>query len=153
MQDMQEQLGGLGAPETWKGCPAFMFICAVERHFILYSLFSGNVGDKMAHKRQEELKHCGREASDSSSGIGQSVHVFLLNSTIQRNPPECISNSVMKIDEIVMINHKEVSTVEIEVSFLKDIFEFFLFCLRLSSSIAVKWCKLCDFANQESDLT
>lgn len=40
------QLGALQALETRKRCPAFMFICVVERRFMAHSLFSGNIGDK-----------------------------------------------------------------------------------------------------------
>lgn len=59
----------------------------------------------------------------------------------------------MKVDEVLTVDHQEVSAVEVDVAFLKDISEFFLLCLGLSSSIANKWCELCDFANQESNLT
>ena len=61
---------------------------------------------------------------------------------IRRNQPECISNSVMEVDEIFIVNHEEISTVEIDVSFLKDVSQFFLLRLSLCSSIAIKWCKL-----------
>lgn len=69
------------------------------------SLFSGNIGDKMAPKRRAELKQRGKAASDSNSRIGQCVHAFVWGSVTQRNQPECISNSVMKIDEIFLVNH------------------------------------------------
>lgn len=107
----------------------------------------------MSHKRQEKLKHLGKVASDSDLGKEQSARVFALGSVIQRNRPEGVSNSVVKIDEIFTVDHQEIATVEVDVSFLKNISELFLLCLGLSSSIAKKWCELCDFANQESNLT
>lgn len=151
MQDMQNSWMDFGLCKQGRGVlPLRLF---VERSFIVHSLFSRRIRRQMACKRQEELKHLRKVASDSNSGRGQSVHVFVLGLIIQRNQPECISNSVMKIDEIFPVDHQEVSTVEIEVSFLKDIPEFFLLCLRFPSSIAIERCKLCDFANQEPDLT
>lgn len=59
----------------------------------------------MSHKRQEKLKHLGKMASDSDLGIEQSMRVFVLGPIIQRNQPECISNSVVEIDEILTIDH------------------------------------------------
>ena len=42
---------------------------------------------------------------DSNLGVSQIVHVFVLGSIIQRNQPECVSNSVVEVDKIFVVNH------------------------------------------------
>lgn len=42
---------------------------------------------------------------DSNLGVSQTVHVFVFGSIIQRNQPECISNSVVEVDKIFVVHH------------------------------------------------
>ena len=42
---------------------------------------------------------------DSNLEVSQIVHVFVFGSIIQRNQPECVSNSVVEVDKIFVVNH------------------------------------------------
>lgn len=67
--------------------------------------------------------------------------------------PESVSNPIMKVDKVFMVDFQQVAAVEIEIAFNKHIAESFLFRLLLISSITRKWRLDGDFPNQQSRLT
>lgn len=67
--------------------------------------------------------------------------------------PESVSNPILKVDKVFMVDFQQVATVEIEITFNKHLLESFLFGLLLISSVTHKWRLTGDFPNQQSRLT
>lgn len=67
--------------------------------------------------------------------------------------PERVSNPIMKIDKVFLVDFQQVAAVEIEISFHKHVSESFLFRLLLVSSVTNKRRLDGDFPNQQSRLT
>lgn len=69
------------------------------------------------------------------------------------NSPESVSNSILKVDEIVVIDGHQVAAVEVKVSFLEDIMQLLLLSLLQVSRITSERCSSCYFTYQKSRLT
>lgn len=52
--------------------------------------------------------------------------------------PECVSNSILKVHKVFMVDPQQISAVEIQISFLKHITESLLLSLLLVPSVADK---------------
>lgn len=82
--------------------------------------------------------------------ISETWHLKLL---LTRNLPECVSNSILKVDEIVCVDGQQVPSVEEHVSFLKDIVKLLLLWLLQVSSITTERSPGCYFRHQQTRLT
>lgn len=67
--------------------------------------------------------------------------------------PERVSDSILKVEEIVFIDAQQVTGVEVHVSFLVDVMQLLLLSLLQVSRITVERRIHCYFTNQESRLT
>ena len=70
-----------------------------ERPFWEYRRLNWHDRDRRKWNTTTKMEH------DSNLGVSQIVHVFVLGSIIQRNQPECVSNSVVEVDKIFVVNH------------------------------------------------
>ena len=52
--------------------------------------------------------------------------------------PERVSDSIVKIDEILLIDPQQVASVEVHVSFLEDVVQLLLLCLLQVSGITTE---------------
>lgn len=69
------------------------------------------------------------------------------------NSPESVSDSILKVDEIFIIDGHQVATVEVKVSFLEDIMQLLLLSLLQVSCITSEQRSSCYFTYQKSRLT
>lgn len=66
--------------------------------------------------------------------------------------PERVSNSIMKVDEVFVVDPQQISAVEIQVSFHKHITESLLLGLLLVPSVTDKRGVFRDFPDQKAHL-
>lgn len=67
--------------------------------------------------------------------------------------PECVTDSILEVDKVVLINPKQITCVEVQVSLFKYITEPLLLCLLLVPSVANEWRPLRYLPHQQSCLT
>lgn len=82
----------------------------------------------------------------------RSVQMYLIDASAEAWLPERVSDSIVKVHKVVMVDPQQISTVEIQISFLKHIAESLLLGLLLVPSVADKRGVFCDFPHQKSHL-
>lgn len=67
--------------------------------------------------------------------------------------PESVSHSILKVDEVILLNAQQVTSVEVQVSFPQDVMQPLLLRLLQVSHIPRERSHQGYFRNQESRLT
>lgn len=108
-----------------------------------------HVGFFNAADQREDLSHlgCGHVLSFPSvynGGKKKCSHprtqVVKLEIKQKLNSPESVSNSILKVDEIVFVDSQQVACVEVHVSFLVDVTQLLLLSLLQVSRVASERC-------------
>lgn len=73
---------------------------------------------------------------------------MLLNSI-----PECVTYTILKVNEVVVINSHQVATVEVKISFFENVTKPLPLGLCLILGVADKRGNVCDLRHQQSGLT
>ena len=67
--------------------------------------------------------------------------------------PECVSNTILKVDEVVFIDLHQVSAVKVQISFLENITNSLLLRLFFVLGVADKRSDVCDLRHQQTCFT
>ena len=70
-----------------------------------------------------------------------------------RSVPERVTHTILKVNEVVLIDPHQVSAVEVKISFLENITKSFSLCLFLILGVTGKRSDVCDLRHQKSCLT
>lgn len=67
--------------------------------------------------------------------------------------PECVSNTIVEVHEIILIDAQQVASVEVQITFLEDVMQLLFLSLIQVSHITNEWSFGCYFSHQKSRFT